>query len=87
MRQHPRLVLRRAGGDVRLVEDVLLIGEGEVELRRVVTDLRDGRYDGWFSVESHALPRGARDSAAIAATEIASVRGLLEARRRLAPSR
>jgi sugar phosphate isomerase/epimerase len=63
----------RFGGDFDL-----LIGEGMVDLRGAITALRDAGYTGWYSVESHALPRPHCDSAAIAATELASLRRLLE---------
>jgi sugar phosphate isomerase/epimerase len=62
----------RFGGDFDL-----LLGEGRVDLRGALSDLRAGAYDGWYSVETHALPRPALDSPAIAAHEIGTLRALL----------
>jgi sugar phosphate isomerase/epimerase len=62
----------RFGGDFDL-----LLGEGRVDLRGALRDLRDAGYDGWYSVETHALPRPGLDSPAIAAGEIRTLRRLL----------
>ncbi|MBI3971243.1 MAG: sugar phosphate isomerase/epimerase [Chloroflexi bacterium] len=56
----------------------LLTGEGEVDFRQVASALREAGYDGWCSVECHALPRPEMDSVAIAAAELASIRQCFE---------
>jgi sugar phosphate isomerase/epimerase len=61
----------RFGGDFDL-----LFGEGEIDFAMVLAALREIGYAGWYSVESHALPRPGLDSAGIAATELASLRRL-----------
>ncbi len=63
----------RFGGDFDL-----LLGEGKVDLQGALDDLVATGYDGWYSVETHALPRPTMDSAAIAANEIRTLRSLLE---------
>jgi L-ribulose-5-phosphate 3-epimerase len=63
----------RFGGDFDL-----LLGEGKVDLRGAIGDLVAAGYDGWYSVETHALPRQGMDSPAIAANEIQTLRALLE---------
>jgi sugar phosphate isomerase/epimerase len=55
----------------------LLLGEGRVDLQGALTDLAASGYRGWYSVETHALPRPGLDSAAIAAGEIHTLRRLL----------
>jgi sugar phosphate isomerase/epimerase len=62
----------RFGGDFDL-----LLGEGKVDLRGALADLAAAGYAGWYSVETHALPRPGLDSAGIAAREIETLRGLL----------
>jgi L-ribulose-5-phosphate 3-epimerase len=57
----------------------LLTGEGEIDFVPLLEALRGVGYAGWYSVECHALPRPGLDSAAIAARELATVRGLLRA--------
>jgi sugar phosphate isomerase/epimerase len=64
----------RFGGDFDL-----LLGEGRVDLRGALADLGAAGYRGWYSVETHALPRPGLDSAAIAAGEIHTLRRLLGA--------
>ena len=64
----------RLGGDFDL-----LIGEGEVDFVAVIAALRRVGYTGWYSVECHAEPRPAMDSAAIAAAELRAVRQIVAA--------
>ena len=75
-RTPPRLAAEptlRFGGDFDL-----LLGEGRVDLRGALDDLRRAGYGGWYSVETHAAPRPDLDSAAIAAGEIGTLRALLD---------
>ena len=68
----PREPTLRFGGDFDL-----LLGEGRVDLRGALADLGASGYGGWYSVETHALPRPGLDSAVIAAGEIHTLRRLL----------
>ena len=64
----------RYGGDFDL-----LFGEGELDLPPILAALDEVGYQGWFSVECHALPRPNLDSAAIAAHDLAYIRSALRA--------
>ena len=69
----------RFGGDFDL-----LLGEGRVDLRGALDDLRRAGYGGWYSVETHASPRpgpGQRGDRGRRDRDVARPAGLRPARR------